>query len=92
MRSETIDLRGHIIDSLTLPKVLDSILTEGGNFKIIDIKIGQKRADQSCARIEISGPTPEKLDAMVIRLRELGAEVTKVPDSQASSAQPNPAS
>lgn len=91
MPSETIDLRGHIIDSLTLPKVLDSILTEGGNFKIVEIKIGQKRADQSYARIEISGPTHEKLDAMVLRLRELGAEVTKIPDAQASPPRPDPA-
>ena len=34
MFSETIILRGHIIDSLILPKVLDQILTQGGEFKI----------------------------------------------------------
>ena len=39
MVSETIDLRGHIIDSLILPKVLDKILLEGCDFKIIEIKI-----------------------------------------------------
>jgi hypothetical protein len=40
MVSETIELRGHIIDSLILPKVLDQILTHGANFKIGEIKIG----------------------------------------------------
>ena len=59
MFSETVDLRGHIIDSLILPKVLDQILTRGGDFKIGEIKIGQNRADQSFARIEVSGPTHE---------------------------------
>ncbi|MEY2557917.1 MAG: bifunctional enzyme conserved region, partial [Verrucomicrobiota bacterium] len=34
MFSETVVLRGHIIDSLILPKVLDQILTQGGDFKI----------------------------------------------------------
>ena len=91
MFSETIDLRGHIIDSLILPKVLDKILLDGCDFRIVEIKIGQKRADQSYARIEISGPTREKLDAMVARLREHGAEVTKIQDTQAAPAQSNPA-
>ena len=45
MFSETIELRGHIIDSLILPKVLDEILRAGGNFKIREIKIGERRAD-----------------------------------------------
>ena len=57
MFSETIELRGHIIDSLILPKVLDQILTHGANFKIGEITIGQKRADQSFARIEVSAET-----------------------------------
>ena len=47
MFSETIELRGHIIDSLILPKVLDQILTHGAHFKIGEIMIGQKRADES---------------------------------------------
>ena len=49
MFSETVVLRGHIIDSLILPKVLDQILTQGGDFKIGEIKIGQNRVDQSYA-------------------------------------------
>src|SRR5438094_209125 len=62
MFSETIELRGHIIDSLILPKVLDQILTHGANFKIGEIKIGKKRADQSFARIEVSAETTEAVD------------------------------
>ena len=75
MFSETIELRGHIIDSLILPKVLDQILTHGANFKIGEIKIGKKRADQSFARIEVSAETSEALDELILRLRQQGAEV-----------------
>src|SRR5438445_10894676 len=75
MFSETIELRGHIIDSLILPKVLDQILTHGANFKITEINIGQKRADQSFARIEVSAETGEALDELILRLRQQGAEV-----------------
>src|SRR3984893_15857289 len=79
MFSETIELRGHIIDSLILPKVLDEILRAGGNFKIREIKIGERRADQSYARIEVSGPTHETLDELVLRLRQHGAEIEVQP-------------
>src|SRR2546423_11875187 len=82
MVSETVVLRGHIIDSLILPKVLDQILTEGGDFKIGEIKIGQNRVDQSYARIEVSGPTHETLDEIVLRLRQHGAEVIEKADVQ----------
>jgi lysine-ketoglutarate reductase/saccharopine dehydrogenase-like protein (TIGR00300 family) len=86
MFSETIELRGHIIDSLILPKVLDQILTRGANFKIAEIKIGKQRADQSFARIEVSAPTSEALDELILRLRQHGAEVAKRANAQLAKA------
>ncbi|MDQ6625665.1 MAG: hypothetical protein M3Y69_05920 [Verrucomicrobiota bacterium] len=76
MFSETIELRGHIIDSLILPKVLDGIVSGGAVFNIVEFKIGQKRVDQSYALIEVSAPSAETLSDMLLRLREHGAEVT----------------
>src|SRR5439155_19238401 len=89
MPSETIELRGHIIDSLILPKVLDQILTRGANFKIAEIKIGQKRADQSFARIEVSAQTRQELDEIILRLRQHGAEVVERAEVQLASAPAN---
>src|SRR5256885_11866385 len=86
MFSETIELRGHIIDSLILPKVLDQILTHGANFKISEIKIGQKRADQSFARIEVWAETSDALDELLLRLRQHGAEVAAREDAQLAPA------
>src|SRR6184192_1291032 len=86
MVSETIELRGHIIDSLILPKVLDQILTHGANFKIGEIKLGKRRADQSFAGIEVSAETTEALDELVLRLRQHGAEVAKRADAQLAQA------
>src|ERR1700730_5466976 len=86
MFSETIELRGHIIDSLILPKVLDQILTRGANFKIGEIKIGEKRADQSFARIEVSAQTSEALDELILRLRQHGAEVVEHAEVQLARA------
>jgi lysine-ketoglutarate reductase/saccharopine dehydrogenase-like protein (TIGR00300 family) len=86
MFSETVILRGHIIDSLILPKVLDQILTQGGDFKIGEIKIGQNRVDQSFARIEVSTATHELLDDIVLRLRQHGAEIMEKADVQLAPA------
>jgi lysine-ketoglutarate reductase/saccharopine dehydrogenase-like protein (TIGR00300 family) len=86
MISETIELRGHIIDSLILPKVLDQILTHGANFKIGEIKIGERRADQSFARIEVFAETGEALDQLILRLRQHGAEVIERANVQLASA------
>src|SRR5712691_6253779 len=77
MFSETIELRGHIIDSLILPKVLDEIITHSGSFKIGEIKIGEKREDQSFARIEVAAPSEEEFDDLMLRLRQHGAEVVE---------------
>jgi hypothetical protein len=77
MFSETIELRGHIIDSLTLPKVLDQIVTRGATFNITEFKIGQKRVDPSLARIEITAPSQSELDELIRRLRDQGAEVKR---------------
>ena len=86
MLSETIELRGHIIDSLILPKVLDEIITHGGSFKISEIKIGENRADQSFARIEVTGPSADALDDLVLRLRQHGAEVVEKKNVQLAAA------
>src|SRR5712691_6950155 len=86
MFSETIELRGHIIDSLILPKVLDQILTRGANFKIAEIKIGKQRADQSFARIEVSAASREGRDELILRLRQHGAEVAKRANAQVAKA------
>ena len=75
--SEQIELRGHIIDSLILPKVLDEILTSGGSFTIREVRIGRERHDPSYACIEVAGPSAELVDDIVRRLRQHGAEVVE---------------
>src|SRR4030095_4414577 len=86
MFSEQIELRGHIIDSFTLPKVLDEILANGGTFKISEVRIGQQRTDTSYARIEVSAATPEAVDEVVKKLRVHGAELIGEDEAQLAPA------
>jgi lysine-ketoglutarate reductase/saccharopine dehydrogenase-like protein (TIGR00300 family) len=71
--TEEIEVRGHIVDSLLLPKILDRILLMGGSFEIRECKIGVHRADPSYARISIGAENLETLDAILGDLVEHGA-------------------
>jgi lysine-ketoglutarate reductase/saccharopine dehydrogenase-like protein (TIGR00300 family) len=70
---EVVEIHGHIIDSLLLPKILDEILTRGGAFTIKDVHVGQRQEDPSHAHIEVRAPTAEKLRAILDAIHDHGA-------------------
>lgn len=70
---ETVRLQGHIIDSLILPKVLDLILWEGGDYTITGIEIGRHRQNPSWAEIEIRAANTETLETILRKLTPHGA-------------------
>ncbi|MBI3947249.1 MAG: TIGR00300 family protein [Armatimonadetes bacterium] len=86
MRSETIEVQGHIIDSLILPRVLDEILSHEGTFEILDVDIGQRRQDPSRARIRVMAPDDEHLESILTAVRTHGAEVPGEGDVQLAPA------
>src|SRR5438477_10701715 len=70
---EEVELQGHIIDSLLLPKVLDEILKRGGRFVIKEIQLGQRQVDPSFARVEIRADRAEQLDEILDAIHDHGA-------------------
>ena len=77
---EEVEVRGHIIDSLILPKVLDIITAAGGTFRIKRIAIGQARTDPSHALVEVSADTGEGLQAILAQIADHGALSTAISD------------
>jgi len=71
--AEEIEIVGHIIDSLILPKVLDEIMTLGGRFEIQQIQIGKRRHDPSYARLQVSAKDPVTLDRILGEIGQHGA-------------------
>ena len=70
----TLELEGHIIDSLLLAKVLDEILADGADYTIVEVVIGRARADHSRAILALTHPGgPGALDALCTRLAVHGA-------------------
>jgi lysine-ketoglutarate reductase/saccharopine dehydrogenase-like protein (TIGR00300 family) len=70
---EDVEVRGHIIDSLILPKVLDGITAAGGQFAIKDIAVGHNRTDPSFARIEVRAVDEEALHDIIALIADHGA-------------------
>jgi lysine-ketoglutarate reductase/saccharopine dehydrogenase-like protein (TIGR00300 family) len=79
--TEEVVVRGHIIDSLLLPKILDRILQMGGSFEIRECKIGAKRTDPSFARIAVKAASAIELDAILGDLVEHGASAVDPADA-----------
>lgn len=84
--SETVEIRGHIIDSLILPKVLDTITTGGGSFTIESILVGQTRHDPSFARVVVAAPNADMLAAILAAISDHGASPVTSQDCQLVSA------
>jgi len=70
---EEVEIHGHIIDSLILPKVLDEILTHGGSYVLKEIRIGQRPTDPSHARIEVRAPSAAALKEILDTIHDHGA-------------------
>jgi lysine-ketoglutarate reductase/saccharopine dehydrogenase-like protein (TIGR00300 family) len=68
-------LKGHIIDSMMLPQIMDLVMDIGGNFTIEELTVGQHKTDTSLCRMEVVASTPEMLDRIVRQARALGATV-----------------
>ncbi|MEX0612448.1 MAG: TIGR00300 family protein [Pirellulales bacterium] len=83
---EEVEISGHIIDSLILPKVLDAIMAYGGKFRIANIAIGQSRHDPSYAVIEVRAPTQAVIDKVLAQIADHGAVPTAKQDCRLSTA------
>lgn len=81
MVSEVVELRGHIVDSLLLPKVLDEITARDGRFELEELTVGRRREDPSYARIRIEAASEELLGEILTRVQEDGAEPINAGDA-----------
>jgi len=77
---EHVEMTGHIVDSLLLPKVLDAILSRGGKYHIDTFRLGEKQDDPSYARIEVRAQNPEQLERILAEIHPHGAVTAHAAD------------
>ncbi|MFN0056310.1 MAG: TIGR00300 family protein [Planctomycetales bacterium] len=70
---EQVEVSGHIIDSLILPKILDEIAALGGRHRVEEIQVGQRRQDPSRALLRVEADTPEQLERILAGITRHGA-------------------
>jgi lysine-ketoglutarate reductase/saccharopine dehydrogenase-like protein (TIGR00300 family) len=82
MSNETIELKGHIIDSWTLPRVWDIIMDRGGNFSVEEMSIGRHKTDPSYMRMKVEAPNDDVLELILSELMKYGAVLVHGNDVQ----------
>ena len=80
LAQETVVLKGHIIDSLILAKVLDTVLMMGGTFDLKEVQIGTTREEPSRAKIVVRATSPGLLTEILQAIQPHGASVDRESD------------
>lgn len=75
MYTQRILLHGHIIDSLTLPKTMDTIIDQGGDYEIEELQVGKLKTDKSTAKLIVKSDDEEIFNRILDILTDYGAEL-----------------
>ena len=67
--TETVEIRGHVMDTGVLARVLDDVLEYGGDYKIARLDLGRQHEDESYARVEIGCEDAAVLQRILMRLQ-----------------------
>jgi lysine-ketoglutarate reductase/saccharopine dehydrogenase-like protein (TIGR00300 family) len=86
MATETIEVAGHIVDSLLLAKILDAILEAGADYTIEEFEIGKTTTDTSRARITVSAEDAGLLERLIDDLQVHGVNRLGGGDAQLVAA------
>jgi lysine-ketoglutarate reductase/saccharopine dehydrogenase-like protein (TIGR00300 family) len=74
--SETVEIRGHLLDSGVLSRCVDDVLSLGGDYVIEKFDVGRQHDDESYARIRIDTSDEALLDSILMRLNAHGVNLT----------------
>jgi lysine-ketoglutarate reductase/saccharopine dehydrogenase-like protein (TIGR00300 family) len=73
VESRILRMEGHLLDSGLLNQALDSIVENGGSFKVLNFNLGVERQSTSNAEVRVSAPSHDIMEEIVALLIDLGA-------------------
>jgi lysine-ketoglutarate reductase/saccharopine dehydrogenase-like protein (TIGR00300 family) len=76
VHSETVEVRGHLIDMGVLSRVLDDILEYGGDYTIDKFEVGKTPNDESYAQLSVRSEDADVISRTVMRLMTHGVNPT----------------
>ena len=71
--SKIIEVKGHLIDSLVLTKIFDSVMDLEVKFEVMKISVGKLKTDESYAKLKIIGKNNAHLNEIITALHREGA-------------------
>ena len=73
--SATVELQGHLIDSLTLSKVIDRVQQLGGDYQLNDIRLGSLKKDITYVNMTLLAESQSVMDQLVEAIAPYGVVV-----------------
>jgi lysine-ketoglutarate reductase/saccharopine dehydrogenase-like protein (TIGR00300 family) len=82
MPRESVEVRGHLMDTGLLAKVLDDVLDYGADYVITSLELGRAHDDESHAVVEIGAEDQERLDRVLMRIQRHGVNPVVAADAR----------
>jgi len=83
---ETVEARGHLIDSGIMSTILDRIIEGQCSFKIERFSVGKTNEDESVTRIKVQSASREALETLLDALVPIGCYLVKEEDARFAPA------
>lgn len=80
--SETIQARGHLIDSQHLNHIFDKVIERGAEYEVLRFDIGRTNDEQSFIQLRLRSPSQEALRELLKELVPFGAELVDERDAR----------
>ncbi|MEA2645770.1 MAG: hypothetical protein QOE92_853 [Chloroflexota bacterium] len=87
MHSAVIALEGHVIDSLALPKVWDTIMDLGGDFDVEEFRVGKHKDEGSYVRLLVKADTEAQLTEILTAIQQHGAQPVDQEEARLSAVE-----
>src|SRR5229473_7929588 len=75
MVEETVTMEGHLIDSDILRKAFARIVEGGGDFEVLEFRVGKTNEKPSFIRLAVKAEAPDAVDRILEDLSYLGAAI-----------------
>lgn len=83
---QEIEVKGHLIDSMILTRIFDSIMDLQGDFQVLEFTVGKKKGDPSYARLLVKGKSKEHLESLLEQVFRAGAQPVSVQEARLEPA------
>ena len=81
-----VEVEGHLIDSMILSRIWDRIMDLGGDFEVLEFRVGRLKTDYSYARMMVKGRDQAHLNLILEEIYRLGAVSSVVYEARCEPA------